>query len=58
MYSRETIPSSIGATLEKPVADINSLIKIKLPPLNRTVLRISELLRDENVSTKQLAATR
>ncbi|MEP6902568.1 MAG: HDOD domain-containing protein [Actinomycetota bacterium] len=35
--------------------DIDLLVKLKLPPLNQSVMRISELLRDENVSTKKLA---
>lgn len=35
--------------------DIESLVKLKLPPLNRTVLKISELLRDPNVTNRKLA---
>jgi putative nucleotidyltransferase with HDIG domain len=35
--------------------DIESLVKLKLPPLNRTVIKISELLRDQNVSSRKLA---
>ncbi|MBS1794943.1 MAG: HDOD domain-containing protein [Acidobacteria bacterium] len=55
MISRDVLPSGIGTSLSKPVIDINQLIRLKLPPLNRTVLRVSELLRDPNVSTRKLA---
>jgi len=55
MITREILPSGVGTTLIKPIIDINSLIKLKLPPLNQTVLRISELLRDPNISTRKLA---
>lgn len=54
MIRRENLPSGIGTSITKPIVDVNSLIKQKLPPLNATVLQISELLRDSNVSTKKL----
>lgn len=39
----------------RPAFNIDSLVKIKLLPLNQTVLRISELLRNQNISTRRLA---
>jgi putative nucleotidyltransferase with HDIG domain len=39
----------------KPKIDIESLVKIKLPAMKATVLRIMELLRDPEVSTGALA---
>lgn len=57
MISREVLPSGIGTSLATPIVDIDALIKLKLPPLNRTALRLSEQLRDPNVSTKKLAET-
>jgi HD-like signal output (HDOD) protein len=56
MITREILPSGVGGSLLKPIIDVNSLIKLKLPPLNTTVTRVSALLRDDNVSTKKLAA--
>ncbi len=55
MITRESLPCGIGTTITKPIVDVNSLIKLKLPPLNSTVSRISELLRDPNVTSKKLA---
>lgn len=41
----------------KPKLDIESLVKVKLPPMRSTVLRLMELLRDSNVLTSALAET-
>ena len=48
-------PSALGTFVSNPSVDIEALVKSKLPPLNSTVLKISELLRDINVSTRKLA---
>jgi putative nucleotidyltransferase with HDIG domain len=56
MITREILPSGVGGSLIKPVIDVNALIKLRLPPLNATVARISALLRDQNISTRKLAA--
>ena len=55
MITRDVAPPSIGTTLPKQTVKIDSLIRLKLPPLSRTVLQISELLRDPNVSSERLA---
>ena len=55
MISRDVVPSGIGTSLTQPMVNVESLIKLKIPPLNRTVLQVSELLRDPNVSTRKLA---
>ncbi len=56
MVTREILPSGVGNTLIKPIVDVEALIRLKLPPLNATIARISAILRDPNVSTKKLAA--
>jgi len=43
--------------LIKPRLDMDGLVKTKIPPLQGTVLRLTELLRDINVSSKTLADT-
>lgn len=43
--------------LIKPRLDMDGLVKTKIPPLQGTVLRLTELLRDMNVSSKTLADT-
>jgi putative nucleotidyltransferase with HDIG domain len=48
-------PSALGTFVSKPSVDMEALVKAKLPPLNSTVLKISELLRDVNVSSRKLA---
>lgn len=55
MITQDVSLFEIDQVQSRKVVDIESLVKLKLPPLNRTVLRISELLRDENVSTRKLA---
>lgn len=55
MISRDVMPSGIGTSISKPMVNVESLIRLKMPPLNQTALKISELLRDPNVSTRKLA---
>lgn len=43
--------------LLKPRLDMDGLVKTKIPPLQGTILRLTELLRDINVSSKTLADT-
>ncbi|HQU82963.1 MAG TPA: HDOD domain-containing protein [Pyrinomonadaceae bacterium] len=43
--------------LLKPRLDMDGLVKTKIPPLQGTILRLTELLRDINVSSKELADT-
>lgn len=43
-------------TSERARIDIEALVKIKLPPMKGTAMRILELLRDEDASTQSLAA--
>jgi putative nucleotidyltransferase with HDIG domain len=47
-------PSALGTFVSKPSIDIESLVKAKLPPLNSTVMKISQMLQDVNVSTRKL----
>lgn len=53
------ISDSISAIAEpppvKPKVDIEAMIRTKLPPLPGSTMRILELIRDINVSTKKLA---
>jgi putative nucleotidyltransferase with HDIG domain len=55
MMTRETTTFRTGDYHASPSIDVESLVKLKLPPLNSTVMRISELLRDQNISTRKLA---
>jgi putative nucleotidyltransferase with HDIG domain len=43
--------------LSKPKLNIELLVKVKLPPMKSTVLRLMELLRDQDVMTATLADT-
>lgn len=38
-----------------PMVDVEALINLKLPPLNRTAMKVNEMLRDPNTGTRQLA---
>lgn len=49
--------SKHSALLSKPKLNIELLVKVKLPPMKSTVLRIMELLRDPDVMTATLAET-
>ena len=46
-----------SALLSKPKLNIELLVKVKLPPMKSTVLRVMELLRDPEVMTATLAET-
>ena len=48
-------PSGINTFISKPSIDIEALVKTKLPPLNATVMKITTMLRDVDISTKKLA---
>jgi len=55
MNARRDSVSGVATTAESSTFDIKSLLKIKLPPLSSTVTRVSELLRETEVSTRKLA---
>lgn len=55
MTTQTLSTANAETSVSKPKIDLEALVKLKLPPLNSTVLRISELLRDVNVTTKKLA---
>lgn len=55
MNARRDLGSGVATTDESSTFDIKSLLKIKLPPLSSTVTRVSELLREPEVSTRKLA---
>lgn len=46
-----------SALLSRPKLNIELLVKVKLPPMKSTVLRLMELLRDPDVMTAMLAET-
>ena len=53
-----TFAPSLSPTSNTPIQkrpDIETLIKVKIPPLEGTILKLAELLRDMNVSTRQIA---
>jgi putative nucleotidyltransferase with HDIG domain len=49
--------SNTSVLLSKPKLNIELLVKVKLPPMKSTVLRLMELLRDQDVMTATLAET-
>lgn len=55
MLTHDVTLLGIDNATNRSSIDIESLVKLKLPPLNRTVLKISELLRDPNVTNRKLA---
>ena len=50
-------PTNASVLLSKPKLNIELLVKVKLPPMKSTVLRLMELLRDQDVMTATLAET-
>lgn len=54
MFSN-TLTDVAESVSAKPKIDIQAMIKTKLPPLPGTTMRILDLIRDYNVSTKKLA---
>lgn len=57
MTQTTNYPANHAALLAKPKLNIELLVKVKLPPMKSTVLRIMELLRDPEVMTATLAET-
>jgi putative nucleotidyltransferase with HDIG domain len=55
MITLEVEPSETEDSPIRCPLDIEALVKTKIPPLSRTNMRIPELLRDDNCSTKKLA---
>ncbi|MBS1794944.1 MAG: HDOD domain-containing protein [Acidobacteria bacterium] len=55
MMIRELTAYPTGKAIAPSPIDVDSLVRLKLPPLNGTVARISELLRDPNISSRKLA---
>jgi putative nucleotidyltransferase with HDIG domain len=55
MMTSDVLPAEPETSAAPPVIDIEALIKTGVPPLSRTKMRIPELLRDENCSTKKIA---
>lgn len=57
MITREAASATNKPSSQRLPRNVEALVKLKLLPLDRTVFRISELLRNPYVSTKKLAAT-
>lgn len=57
MMTQTNVQSNHAALLSKPKLNIELLVKVKLPPMKSTVLRLMELLRDPDVMTMTLAET-
>jgi putative nucleotidyltransferase with HDIG domain len=55
MITRDASSGPPNLSLKRPPTNIEALVKFKLLPLDRTVFRVTELLRNPYVSTKKLA---
>lgn len=55
MMTSEVLPAETEVFEDRPVIDIDSLVETNLPPLSPTNLKIPELLRDDNSSTRKIA---
>lgn len=55
MMTSEVLPADTETSSTLPVLDIEAMIKTSIPPLGRATMRIPELLKDDNCSTKKIA---